>query len=816
MSKDDPLGLLGGKSPIEGLAFNQFVGKGNHGFVYKVTKGEKRIPLACKIMRKKDLKVGWEREVDAALGLMGVRSVIQYNDSKEFSFNGFDYVCILSEFVDGQNLEEYVNSNPQKITLSFVESILRQCLGTFYAMQFEKIAHRDLHARNIMIANPDPREYQSGPSVKIGDFGIGNSVNGLAPKDDYEQLCRIIGDLLRHVDDSQLSGENKFFYDRLTSDFLRKRLAESDPTVGDWVKSPEKLLEILDQIRKDFAQSQRRTDKLMNPFDYLNCEQIGDSFKLLQSLYSSSFPGYSDLLQKTNTILTGPRGCGKTTILRNLSMKTLLGAKQVELRGKLEHIGLFFHCFDLFLAFPYLREKADLNEQRAVSQFFSLSIFYELLETLDLAQRMLPEGAISEQNTIEIQKMLKSFMPHYVLAPVPSNAFGNMMEFIQSEKQAVRDWVALGTEKPKALLPLDFIHSTTRSIRKLVNWMDEVPIFVLLDDYSLPKIPEVMQRTLNDIIFQRTPDVFFKVSTESTTTFVPLDSSNKLVEETREFDTINLGTYFLDASAQAKRKFLKEVIENRFDNSEQVPKDYNSIEKLLGKLGCSYNDLALKIRTKSSSVDYHGWDLLCDSCSGDIAKILQIVRDILASQGSDIFSRPKKELPIKPADQDKMIRRNGISFLNTIEAAPKTGPTMRRVANAFGHVALDILKTRDSKNGARHPPWQAFRIEPYEDFRLTLDTELQEVYDDLIKYGVFISDTRGKSIRGVVVPRLYLRRILIPTFLLTPSKRDSVKVESEDFELLLTNAEEFEKVMQKKKERMGIEAIEVDQERLED
>ena len=80
----------------------------------------------------------------------------------------------------------------------------------------------------------------------------------------------------------------------------------------------------------------------------------------------------------------------------------------------------------------------------------------------------------------------------------------------------------------------------------------------------------------------------------------------------------------------------------------------------------------------------------------------------------------------------------------------------------------------------------------------TSERELKELYDNLIRYSIFLIDVRGKSQRGAVVPRLYLRRLLIPTFKLTPSTRDSIRVEPNEFKTLLSDPDKFEKDMIKK------------------
>ena len=69
----------------------------------------------------------------------------------------------------------------------------------------------------------------------------------------------------------------------------------------------------------------------------------------------------------------------------------------------------------------------------------------------------------------------------------------------------------------------------------------------------------------------------------------------------------------------------------------------------------------------------------------------------------------------------------------------------------------------------------------------------EATYTALIRYAVFLLDVRGKSRRGAVVPRLVLRRFLIPHFNLTFSLRDSLELEPANVEILLTQPERFEK-----------------------
>jgi hypothetical protein len=121
------------------------------------------------------------------------------------------------------------------------------------------------------------------------------------------------------------------------------------------------------------------------------------------------------------------------------------------------------------------------------------------------------------------------------------------------------------------------------------------------------------------------------------------------------------------------------------------------------------------------------------------------------------------------------------------------GSHLRSIVDAFKNAArtelLGPVYTIRNGSAARQVPKMAFRIEVVDDFRL--DGLAAEIYRDLIRYGIFMRDARGKSVRGAMVPRLYLRRLLIPYCVLALSKRDSVAMSLEWFKRLLLEPQSF-------------------------
>ena len=95
----------------------------------------------------------------------------------------------------------------------------------------------------------------------------------------------------------------------------------------------------------------------------------------------------------------------------------------------------------------------------------------------------------------------------------------------------------------------------------------------------------------------------------------------------------------------------------------------------------------------------------------------------------------------------------------------------------------------------------AFRIEIIDEFRL--DGLAKEIYRDLVRYGLFMRDSRGKSLRGAFVPRLYLRRLLLPFCSLALSKRDSVQLHCATFTQLLLEPDLFRANFTQKRAEAG-------------
>lgn len=811
---------LSGVTVLDDWVLKEEIGRGNRAVVYKAIDEELEVDSACKLIPESELIPGWKKEIKKCGTLYGLQNVVQFKEYGKESVEGRDYICIIMELVDGPDLEELIKNEQEKITLPFIQTVLKDLLKVMHAMEQNGIVHGDLHTGNVLLTYSD--NYMGDqPVVKVNDFGIGGSKNYLDPKNDYAQIADIALDLLETIDRDELNSESRFYFDFLCDDFIPKRLLEKNPTQGEFVQTPKHLSQILDEGWQEAQEKleEKHNIQLENPFDYLSCEQMGDSFELIEGLYSKNFPGYNQVRSNTHTILTGPRGCGKTTILKNMSLETKIQAGSISSLESIDFVGVYYHSMDLYFAFHYLGQDLDTNDQKLLIHYLSLALFKEFIDTFDLLNNHL--GIAIPSNAL--RDSLAAFSEHmekYSLPPEGTNLTKHIESMLTKEMNRVTTALRRdSSERPRSTLPADFLPTVCQELLEATKLNSDVPIFFLIDDYSTPKISEPMQKSLNDLLMTRWNNVYFKVSTESVTTFHQFDSSGKMLEESREFETVDLAAHFFGDRSKRK-EFLKEVLNTRLENTAGIDDKYTDIEEILGESHYdSFNDLARQIRS-DEQVRWKGFKTLYDLFSGDMSEILRLVRGMFETEEPNKdWTNDSIDLPISAKTQNKQIKRQAGTFLNKIEAAQDTTTNLKRIAEVFGEQAHMRLMKETSKNQSGNPPFQAFRLEIRDSFLfepnryfetvankmdlkednsytedelITLVEDAKTVYEDLLRYGVFLMDPRGKSIRGGVVPRLYLRRLLLPIFNLTPSQRDNIDMEPAEFLFLLVDPEGFD------------------------
>jgi hypothetical protein len=372
-------------------------------------------------------------------------------------------------------------------------------------------------------------------------------------------------------------------------------------------------------------------------------------------------------------------------------------------------------------------------------------------------------------------------------------------------------------------------------------WIEGRPVLLFVDDFSTPRVTAAMQRVLNRLFLQRSAHFLAKLATEASSTFVPEDSSGKQLEDGDDYQLVDIGEESLFLREAERRSFLDEVFSRRMESDERIPRGDHSLRVLLGRLGLSKTEFARRLRApphgqspdepavagdsqrrgrSRARVLYWGEDVFSALWSGDTRTMIQLISDVVdqASETSDGARSDRINLPIDAARQDLVFRNRGGEWLSAHSRNQPTEPKrvkealahlrqadpsfsltgeygdhLKAVVEAFVAVARKMLLGPTyliaGEGTPREVPRMAFRLEIVDEFRI--DGLAREIYRDLVRYGLFIRDSRGKSVRGTFVPRLFLRRLLLPYSALALSKRDSVPLSCEDFTLLLLRPDRF-------------------------
>lgn len=781
----------------------EHVGSGMNAHMFKAYNRSINGYFACKIIPKSNLinyeedPEEWKDEVLKA-NRLEIETVVKYFHINEWEDkeNDINCVALCANFIKGINLEKYIKNNKLTVSIPFIEDFLLEILSFFNAMAEQKMTHGDLHTKNILVE--DNRNSLRGPAYRfrVTDFGVASKTSNTSFKDDYEQLAVILRNLLENTNYQRSDPRERFVYNVLNHEFLSRHLIEQDPTRDPLARNPIALYRKIEGLTDGFRMhgSADSSTVMKSPFDYPSLEQFGDSFRLLKDLYSELFLGLSKIEEKNNLVLTGPRGCGKSTSFKSLSLLHRIRVDTDEPKD-ISYIGIYYRCDDLYFAFPrYKLPKREMAFDLPL-HFLSVSLLIDVLKsTQEWGQKHFRnewernEARVSGEIWV-LTRLTKPDEPGCDRFKAIINKLNRERERAVQKQRVAHD---LKHEFGYYFGP-EILSRVCEKLKGMLSFLHNLPFFFFIDDYSMPKISEDLQKNLNRLLMQRTASSFFKISTESPVSYVRNDIDGKNYVEGREFALLNLGIEYIHADRITKMQFIEDIFIRRFNVIPDYP--VKNLESLLGNNDTkTHNEMAIDIREKRKP-SLGGKDILCDLCSGDIHYIINLVGNMVQSIGGKNGLSSLADKHINFATQNKAIRNEAGNFLKNLVRLPG-GENLVQIVTAFGYVAHHYLLHKNSKNEKGRPPHQASRIEPLE--QLNLSSKAKKTYDDLLRYSVFIEDLRGKSRRGDVVPRLYLRRFLIPHFNLTFSTRDSIQVEPTKLEMLLMEPQEFEKIMTKK------------------
>lgn len=523
------------------------------------------------------------------------------------------------------------------------------------------------------------------------------------------------------------------------------------------------------------------------------------------------FLSANDLLAKTVTVLTGARGCGKTMSFRR--MTKLMDALLEEgsgVRGADQFIGFYLNCRDLLDAFPWVPRTLPPSGEQQVIHFFHLAWIAEICKTL--ARVDLDEAG----NYKWLQDLL---LKHYAERFVPVVSGGRVLahirSFVEADKETCRK-VPLGKTEGLASWPLarlDFLDELQQGMSEHIGWAANKPLYLFLDDYTIPLVPPKLQQALNPIIFKRRSEIFFKVSTEAANSFLAVGPNKKPLEIHHDFHLLDLASESLHQGAVEKEAMLDRIFKPRIKRYSAFSACAYGLADVLGKTPYDYNELAWQMRGKDDKkkIYYFGKKVFVGLWTSDIRIMVEMFSDMLREGNGKLAAQ---NCEIAREVQDRCIRAQGgemMTFTQSVrdpELSKRSGGNnvpgesfglhLKSIVEAFINVSKhELMKGALVKNEGHTNPKQAFRLEVVDSFEPT--TKGRAFLAGLVRYHIFLQDWRGKSQRGMLTPRLYLNRIFLPHAGLTLSSHDNIRVKNQELTLLLETPHEFYEYWRKKK-----------------
>jgi hypothetical protein len=851
---------LAGKT-VEKFTLVEFRGAGRIGYVYKAHFRE--LPTAVRAVKLTfdSLKPGWENELRKVMSLELVEGVVHFHDlgTEQITHDGVTRLCqftVWDYIAPGENLRQYLK-RVARIPASFLLAVVERILHVLHACQAQGVArHGDLHSRNILIADPSPAilddSLQPRAPIYVSDFGYGTTGGIAMPKDDYQGLSHIINEMIPCVEYSTETATHRQILHAMQRD-LGKLLHEA---VGTERRPPLDLLRLLAEI-KDLAQagarpgttassspsggSSIRVPEAPSVGQFQVSEMIGDRWEWWKRLFVPTVPARSKILAlDIPTVVTGPRGCGKTMLFRRLSERLIVECGDVEELPVGGHFAaLYVNANDFADAFARFPESPTAEDEARLVCYANLCVLGDFL-TVQSARAGRGGDRATDAFLALVQRWLVP--DRFNILVVGEDRLERYRAVLEQIK-----WSFSGA-KPGRLFPgytelaeHRWLPRFMQQARECSPWINGRAILVFVDDYSTPRVSESMQRVLNRLFLQRSPEFLAKIATEAWSTFVPEDSSGKNLQDGDDYQLVDMGEESLFLPDRERLAFLRDVFSRRLESDVRIPQAGATLGALLGRLNLSKTEFARRLRLalrdkerqapvaassqrrgrSRARVQYCGEDVFSNLWSGDTRTMIQLVTDVIdqASESELRTGEPRQlRLPVDPAVQDRAFRNRGGEWLNSHTRNEPTNPErvkgavgrlrqtkvgyslkgtygdhLKAVVEAFVGAAKRLLlgPTYTIKEGTsrREVPRMAFRIEIIDEFRI--DDLTQEIYRDLIRYGLFMRDSRGKSVRGAFVPRLYLRRLLLPFATLALSKRDSVPLICSEFTQLLLEPDSF-------------------------
>lgn len=682
----------------------------------------------------------------------------------------------LEKWVTGSRLKDLLRGGPRRFTLTDLQQLAIDLADALSALRAREVEHGQISAESLILAEPAVGVLAPTNRFKVVNLSYARHVEGLdySPTDDEGVLRVLVESHTELMSRADLPREVRQYLRQMRDYLLMagKGVAEGKPL------DPMAIRRL--GASRTAIPDESPADVLKNPFDFLSAEHFS-SEALLRRVFTESCPWIEEVGRPVPTLIEGPRGCGKSMVLRWLSVRTqLAGPDPAAACRDLQVAGFYVAC-----ASEVQSRVARFNTLDSATMMRAELVHYLNMVLLrEVATTLLRMSAVNEPAwglSDDAAGAVFSLVAAEVKASSTPAAGVDLWEQTRDlalNQLTLAHEILEGGPASGRLTGASFLHDLARTLAERIPFFTNRRVAYCLDDYSSHRIPDAVQQVFNEVVFNvRSGNHVFKISAENRG-FYPFLLNGARVDSQREMTQIDFGTAYLEASGEDKQKaqqFAKDLLHNRLIAAgwQGTP------DQLLGSTSISNAEFARLARAHASP-KYAGLECISDLCTGDIANLLFLYKNIFDAAGVT----PDQTSQIPDFKQDEAVRATSRSILENVRSHVPYGPRMLSAVDELCKLSgWAMMEAPMVKEHGQQQPRKQTRIEVdglgIPDIGTVELTDDERFFVELLRRAVLIElkpgvsrhgDSRGPSEQSA---RLMLRRIYLPAYGLSLSKNMS-------------------------------------------